>query len=134
MLLVLLKKKTVWFHFNSPQKIFPYGINTQSELDALYKTPVVSATRYERFEISVHASLEAVNNHYGVAVTLADSSTYLIYKVIVTTFSWVVIYYFITHMLFTWFLSEVLVLVIILVIFTSTVIYLSVPSDWVSLI
>ena len=58
---------------------------------ALLNMRVVKATRCER-------PLEGLNikcgplKHSGVVVTLTDGSTWLIHKVIVTMFSWVVTY------------------------------------------
>ena len=82
-MLLLLIKKTVLFHLNSPPKKFPHDIKSHSELMALLNMRVTNATRCER-------PLEGKNikfgplKHSGVVVDLTDGKKYLIHKVIVT--------------------------------------------------
>ena len=80
-------KKTVWFIFSFPPETFPYDITTKSGLAALYKMRVFKATRYER-PLKKWKGVLTLRAHTGVVVTLKDGWTFLVYKVIITMFSW----------------------------------------------
>ena len=88
----MLIKKNVLFMFSFPPETFPYDISTKSGLAALYKMRVFKATRYKRL-LRKWAGLVTIPEHIGVVVTLEDGWTFLVHKVIVTMFSWVVTYH-----------------------------------------
>jgi len=92
-MLLVLVKKTVLFHFSSPPTKFPHDITTQRELTALFNMRVVKATRCER-PLQGQKHRFGPVKHSGVVVTLADGRTFLVHKVIVTMFSYVVTYHY----------------------------------------
>ncbi|KAK2173237.1 hypothetical protein NP493_891g00029 [Ridgeia piscesae] len=82
-MLLVLVKKTVLFHFNSPPTKFPHDITTQRELTALFNMRVVKATRCER-PLQGQKHRFGPVKHSGVVVTLADGRTFLVHKTVVT--------------------------------------------------